>query len=707
MKNDQEIKTYRISGLDCANCVGRIEGVIRRTEPEARLVIPDGPDGDDGSPVGPVLWQYRHRVFRFGLSLLPVAAGVLFRGSLEVTPYRWAEYAVFLSAYLLAGWPVLSGAFRNMFRGRLFDEMFLMTVATLGAIAIHELAEAVAVMLFYAVGEFFQDLAVDHSRRSISSLMDLRPDFARVVTSEGVREVDPEGVEVGAVIEVLPGERVPLDGDVTAGESSVDTSALTGESVPRSISTGDLVLAGFVNETGRITLAVTSVYAESAVARVLELVETAASRKAPTERFISRFAAVYTPVMVGLAAALAFLPPLLVPGATLGEWVYRALVLLVISCPCALVISIPLGYFGGIGGAARKHILIKGANYMDALKDVSTVVLDKTGTLTEGVFVVTDTVGRNGFSGDEVLQWAAAAEAHSTHPIARSIRRAFEETGTDVTVTEVSEERGYGIAATIDGRRVLAGSRRLLDREGIAWPEELDDGTDAGTMVHIAVDGVYAGYVLIADRIKAEAVRAVAALKALGVRRTVMLTGDNQRIAATVAAQLGIGKFRAELLPQDKVQVLEELKGELPPGERLAFVGDGINDAPVLMRSDVGFAMGDIGSDAAIEAADVVIMDDRLEGVPEAIGIARYTRKIVIQNIVFALGIKAVFLGLGAIGIAGMWEAVIADVGVAILAVLNATRTLRGAVTVRSVKDGVAFPAPEAVASGQDLRRSP
>jgi Cd2+/Zn2+-exporting ATPase len=464
----------------------------------------------------------------------------------------------------------------------------------------------------------------------------------------------------------------------------VDTSALTGESVPRSVAPGEHVLAGFVNESGKLRIQATNTYADSAVARVLELVENAAARKAPTERFISRFAAVYTPIMVGLAATIAFIPPLVLPGATLGEWVYRALVLLVISCPCALVISIPLGYFGGIGGAARRHILIKGAHYMDALKNVSTVVLDKTGTLTRGTFSVTEVVAENGYTEGELLRWAAAAEAHSTHPIARSIWRAYDSSGAVLpidpnTVTDVHEERGYGVTVRVDGTAVLAGSERLLNREQVftnrgAAPAQT---SEAGTVVHVAVAGAYAGYIMIADEIKPEAKRAVAALKALGVSRTVMLTGDNAGIAAAIADTVGVDEYRADLLPQDKVTAVETLQNELPAGQRLAFMGDGINDAPVLMRSDVGFAMGDLGSDAAIEAADVVLMDDRLDRLPEALAISRFTRKIVVQNIVFALGIKAIFLGLGAFGVASMWEAVVADVGVALLAVFNAMRTLR------------------------------
>ena len=720
MDSKKVMQKFTIKGLDCAQCASDIEGalrkiegfedasvsfatetvvlpageqeraagVIRRVEPGARLVkrtstrdqaagsAPrdgEGEHKDSGAPEPDASEMSGWRVARIAIAVVLTGAGIAAKSVLHETPYHFAEYAVFLPAYLLAGAPVLASAVRNIIRGRMFDEMFLMSVATLGAIVIHQLPEAVAVMLFYSVGEYVQDLAVGRSRRSISSLMDLRPDSVRLLTDNGVQEVHPEEVAVGSVIETLPGERVPLDGEVTEGESAVDTSALTGESVPRTVSIGDTVLSGYVNESGKLRIRTSRAYADSSVSRILELVENAAARKAPTERFISRVASIYTPIMVAIAAAVAFLPPLLVPGEGLQEWVYRALVVLVISCPCALVISIPLGYFGGIGAASRNGILIKGANYLDVLKDVTTVVLDKTGTLTRGVFQVSRVVPRNGYSREELLQWAARAEAHSTHPIARSIRQAFGGEIDADSVRDVREDKGYGISATVYGKNVLAGSDRLMHREEV----EHGDCNASGTVVYVAVDSVYVGHLVIADELRPEAASAVTALRNVGVRQVVMFTGDNTHIAARIAGDLGLDSYHAELLPQDKVTKLEELQERLLPGERLAFVGDGINDAPVLMRSDVGFAMGALGSDAAIEAADVVLMEDRVDRISRAMEISRYTRKIVMQNIVLALGIKAVFLGLGAAGIATMWEAVIADVGVSLAAVLNATRTLR------------------------------
>ncbi len=650
-----EFKRYHIEGLDCANCANDSKAAPRRKN----------------------LW----RIGRFGFALVLTTLGVIFQDTLQDTPLQLAEYAVFLTAYVLVGWSVLYKAAQNIVRGRVFDEMFLMSIATLGAIVIHELAEAVAVMLFYSVGEYVQDLAVDRSRRSISSLMDLRPDFARLVTSDGTNEVEPEAVTVGQTIEVHAGERVALDGEVVSGFTAVDTSALTGESVPRTVEIGDSVLAGFINAGGTIRVRVAKPFSESSVSRIIELVEDSAARKAPTERFVSRLAAVYTPIVVGIAATIAFLPPLFVPGATLGEWVYRALVMLVISCPCALVVSIPLGYFGGIGGASRNGILVKGANYLDTLLDVSTVVMDKTGTLTHGTFTVIHTETRNGYTPQEVLRLAALSESHSTHPIATSIRAAYKkstETGPpgapdEQAVTEVHEERGFGVIATVGGTTVVAGSDRLLHRENI----DHGDCDAEGTVVYVAVDGRYMGYIVISDEIKEGATEAVAELKSLGVERIVMLTGDNKTIAQRVAQKTSIDTYFAELLPEEKVAKVEELVGTLPKGKKVAFVGDGINDAPVLMRADVGIAMGAMGSDAAIEAADVVLMDDKPVGVANSIRLARKTRAVVIQNIVLALLVKVVFLTMGALGIATMWEAVIADMGTSLLAVFNATRTLR------------------------------
>jgi Zn2+/Cd2+-exporting ATPase len=713
LQNSTTMKKYRIEGLDCAQCANEIETALRkldgfedakvsfststvvipenqretaeetisRLEPEARIV--EGKDsgsghsaGSDTGGTGAIFFRIPETVRRIGriaVALSLTVVGVVFHEVLHETPLHLGEYAVFLTAYLLVGWQVLASAARNIIHGRVFDEMFLMSIATIGAIVIHELAEAVAVMLFYSVGEYVQDRAVDRSRRSISSLMDLRPDFARLVREDTTAEVDPESVEAGAMIEVRPGERIPLDGEIVSGESAVDTSALTGESVPRSVADGDIVLSGFVNDSGTIRIRVTKPFSESSVARILELVEDAAARKAPTEKFISRLAAVYTPIVVGIAAVIAFVPPLLIPEASLGDWVYRALVMLVISCPCALVISIPLGYFGGIGGASRSGILVKGANYLDALTDLSTVVLDKTGTLTRGTFKVVSTEPQNGFDEREVLRLAALAESHSTHPIARSIRAAYVDTLDDDTVTDVREEKGFGIIARIGSRTVLAGSPRLLRREGVEHAGCRADGT----VVYVAVNGTYAGCIAIADELKEDASDAVAEMKELGVRHVVMLTGDSENIARGIAEETGIDTVYAELLPEEKVAKVEELAAALPEGKRLAYVGDGINDAPVLMRSDIGIAMGALGSDAAIEAADIVLMDDRVKGVGDSIRIAHHTHSVVLQNIALALLVKAVFLTLGALGIATMWEAVIADMGTSLLAVLNATRTLR------------------------------
>jgi len=613
----------------------------------------------------------RGRLIRLIVAAVLFVAGSVFNQALHDTPYSVAEYIVLLSAYFLVGAPVLATAFRNIARGQLFNEMFLMSVATIGAIAIHQLPEAVGVMLFYSVGEYLQDKAVDSSRRSITSLMDMRPDTARLIAAGGWRIISPAEARVGDLIEVLPGERVPLDGEVIEGSSFVDTSSLTGESVPRRVEEGGKVLAGFVNDEGRIAVRVEKAFDQSAAARILELVENAASHKAPTEKFITRFAAVYTPAVVAIAALIAFVPPLFVPGARLGEWVYRALVILVISCPCALVVSIPLGYFGGIGGASRHKLLVKGANYIDALAKVDTVVFDKTGTLTEGVFAVVDVVTRNGFSKEELLAWASAAESRSSHPIARSIREAAK--GGAPTADDIREIKGHGLIARVEDRTIAVGNDRLLHREGIAH----EDCDVEGTVVYVAVDDVYAGYIVISDRVKKTAARTVSELKALGVRKVAMLTGDDSTVAARVARELGLDAYRAELLPGDKVSKMEEFAAAPKRKGAVVFVGDGMNDAPVLVRSDVGFAMGGLGSDAAIDAADIVVMDDDIARVPLALKIAAFTRRIVVENIVLALTVKGIFIALGAFGAADMWEAVIADVGVSLLAVLNSLRTAR------------------------------
>lgn len=600
------------------------------------------------------------------------AIAILFEQPLHNTPGQIAEFAVIIPAYLLSGWTVLKTAGRNILRGQIFDENFLMTIATLGALAIHQLPEAVAVMLFFRVGELFQEYSVGRSRRSIKSLLEVRPDTANLKVNGSVKAVSPEAVKVGDIILVKPGEKVPLDGEVLEGNSQVDTSALTGESVPRTVKIGDTVLAGMINQSGILTLQVTKLFGESSIAKILDLVENATSKKAETEKFITRFARYYTPVVVMLSLAVALLPPLFIPGATHAEWVYRALVLLVISCPCGLVISIPLGYFGGVGGAAKRGILVKGSTFLDALTDVKAVVFDKTGTLTQGVFKVTQVVTKNRFSESELLTLAAKAESHSSHPVAQSIREAYGRSIDDAEVTDYEEIAGHGIRAVVQNQVVIAGNDRLLHRENI----DHDTCDVEGTVVHLAVDQRYAGYILIADEVKEDAAQAIRDLKRVGVEQTVMLTGDNKVVAQGVAKRLGLDSYRAELLPEGKVEAIEQLLSRSGKG-KVVFVGDGINDAPVIARADVGMAMGGLGSDAAIETADVVIMTDAPSKVAQAIQVARKTRTIVVQNIVLAMAVKGLFIILGTLGVATLWEAVFADVGVALLAILNATRVLK------------------------------
>jgi len=622
-------------------------------------------DNEDGNH-----WRELWPVLVSGLLLL---VGMAFNDALRNTPGRLAEYVVLLPAYLLCGWGVLTTAGRNVLRGRWFDENFLMTIATLGAIAIQELPEAVGVMLFYQVGELVQGLAVGRSRRSIQSLLAVRPDTANLQVGDAIQTVAPETVRVDDVILIRPGEKVPLDGEVLSGISRVDTSALTGESVPRSVVVGEPVLAGMVNQSGALTVRVTRLFEESSITRILDLVENARSKKASTERFITRFARIYTPAVVFISLAVALVPPLLIPGATVATWTYRALVILVISCPCGLVISVPLGFFGGIGAAARQGILVKGATFLDALTQVKTVVFDKTGTLTQGQFQVTEIVPHKGLSDRQLLALAAHAESQSTHPVAQSIRQAYDGPINQAGVQDYEEIAGHGIRARVNGQIVLAGSDRLLHREAIPH----DECVTKGTITHLAVDGEYQGRIHIADDLKPDAAVAVQQLQAQGIA-VHLLTGDSAFVAAAIAQQLGIAQVQAELLPEDKVAALERILADVPgPHHKVAFVGDGINDAPVIARADVGIAMGGLGSDAAIETADVVIMTDAPSKVAEAIAIARRTHRIVWQNIGLALGVKALFILLGAVGLATLWEAVFADVGVALLAILNASRVLR------------------------------
>ena len=599
---------------------------------------------------------------------------------------RWMEIPLYLAPYLIIGWDVLWKAVRNILNGQVFDENFLMALATVGAFATGEYAEAVFVMLFYQTGELFQDYAVGKSRQSIAALMDIRPDTANLELEDGsLEEVDPEDVEVGAVVVVRPGERVPLDGEVLEGASALDTAALTGESAPRDVGAGDAVISGCVNQSGLLRVKVTKPCEESTVSKILDLVENAGEKKAASENFITRFARYYTPCVVIAATALFLLPtialallpasaqPAFLAGTDWTGWLHRALIFLVISCPCALVISVPLSFFGGIGGASKCGILVKGSNYLETLARTETVVFDKTGTLTQGSFTVTALHPAGGVTKDALLEAAALAESWSSHPISLSLRRACGKDLDPSRVTDVEEIAGHGVTAKVDGKAVSAGNSRLMEKEGVQWkPCDLP-----GTIVHVTVEGRYAGHILISDLPKPEAKTLVEGLKAAGVKKTVMLTGDTEAAAKAVARDLGIDEVHAQLLPADKVERVEGLLAKKSPNAALAFVGDGINDAPVLTRADIGIAMGALGSDAAIEAADVVLMDDNPAKIAAAMRISRKTLRIVKQNIWFALGVKGAVLLLGAFGVATMWEAVFADVGVAFLAILNAMRCLQ------------------------------
>mgnify|MGYP001052727436 FL=1 len=598
-------------------------------------------------------------------------AFVLFVVSLLLPVEGPLRLAVFLVPYAAAGWDVLWKAVRNILNGQVFDENFLMCTATVGALIIGEYPEAVAVMLFYQVGELFQNVAVSRSRQSISALMDIRPDYANIEKDGQLLRVDPEEVAVGDVIVIKAGERVPLDGTVLEGTSALDTAALTGESLPRDVAVGDEVISGCVNLSGLLHVKVVKPFGQSTVARILDLVENSSEKKAQAEHFITKFARYYTPIVVFAALALAVIPSLAT--GQWGVWVPRALNFLVVSCPCALVISIPLSFFGGIGGASKQGILVKGSNYLEALAQAGVVVFDKTGTLTQGRFSVTG-IHPEGMDEGELLELSALAEQFSTHPISRSIVAAWGGVPDQERVREVEEAAGHGVRATIDGRIVLAGNRKLMDREGIP----VNAGHDhSGSVIHVAVDGRYAGCLIIADQPKQTSAQALRELKEAGIRQTVMLTGDAQGAAQAAAGALGLDQFYAQLLPADKVERVEALLAEKGPREKLVFVGDGINDAPVLSRADIGVAMGALGSDAAIEAADIVLMDDDLLKLPAAVRIARKTLSIVRQNVVFALGVKLLVLILSAIGRANMWAAVFADVGVSVLAILNASRMLR------------------------------
>lgn len=695
-----------IDGLDCANCAAKIEVQLNKTdgiqearvdflsrkltlslsslsnkdemiqktqkiidkiEPGVKIHEMSKEDHDDDH-------DHNHGEGVNLKEMLRLIVGTLiFIGVLFVNKESIFYLPMFIVSYILIGGEVVYRAFRNILRGKVFDENFLMTIATIGAFTIGEYPEAVAVMLFYQVGELFQDLAVNRSRRSIKKLMSIRPDVANVKKGDEVLEIKVEEVNVDDIIVIKPGERVPLDGIIIDGDSSLDTKALTGESVPMNVTVGEQVLSGCININGLLTVKVTKLASESTVAKVLELVETATTKKAPTEKFITKFARVYTPIVTFSAVLLAVIPPLFIQGATFEEWLYRALIFLVISCPCALVVSIPLGFFGGIGAASKNGILVKGGNYLEALNDIEIAVFDKTGTLTEGSFKVTQINPVIDISKDELLEKTAYVESFSNHPIALSVVKEYNKRINQEIVSDVKEISGHGIKAKVNTDEVLVGNARLMNRENISFEES----SALGSILYIAINSKYAGNIVVSDQIKKDSKEAIKLLKALGVKRTVMLTGDKRAVATSVGKELGLDEVHAELLPEDKLNKVEELLKHKSKRGKLFFVGDGINDTPVLARADIGIAMGGLGADAAIDVADVVIMTDEPSKIATAVKVAKRTRKIVWQNIIFALGVKAFFLILGAFGIATMWEAVIADVGVSLIAILNAMRVLK------------------------------
>ena len=608
----------------------------------------------------------------FVAAVIIVALATPALDSLQATlPYPLLSLVIFLVPYLVLGWPVLKKAARNIAAGHVFDENFLMCVATIGALCLAEFPEAVAVMLFYQIGDLFEDYAVGKSRDSIAEMMDICPEQAYIERNGEIEAVDPDEVEIGTIIVVRPGERVPLDGIIVKGETELDTAALTGESLPRNVFTGDPIASGSINLSSTIYIETTKEFEDSTVSRILELVEDAASEKAPMENFITRFARYYTPIVCLLALLIAIIPPFFT-GFDWADWVQRALIFLVVSCPCALVISVPLSFFGGIGGASKRGILIKGSNYLEALSHVKTILFDKTGTITKGTFSVSK-IEPIGMGREELLRIAAMAEAYSNHPIALSIRKEHEAPLDLDRVSETTEIAGQGVRCVIDGQVVLAGNARLMEANGIVAAMN----ETKTTVLHIAIDGEYRGSIEVEDTIKEDSVEAIQRIKELGVAHTVMLTGDREEVAAHIAHEAGLDEYHASLLPEGKIDFLRSYLDEAPKGEKVAFVGDGINDAPALIRSDVGIAMGAMGSDAAIEAADIVFMDDKLSRLADGIGISRKTMRIVYQNIVFALGVKLLVLVLAALGIANMWEAIFADVGVSVIAILNAMRALK------------------------------
>ncbi len=695
-------KTFILEGLDCANCARKIEervnnlesvnsatlnfvtkkliiesdaidfevvknettDIVYKLEPHVQVIFEDDNESLNKDKVTSF---DKKQVIKLVISL------ILFFTTILLDLNKNVEFLLFLVSYIVIGYDVLLTALKNILKGELFDENFLMSIATLGAFAIGEFSEGVAVMLFYQVGELFQDVAVNKSRKSITSLMDIRPDFANIEVDGVVTKVDPNTVNIGDIIVVKNGERIPLDGTIINGISMLDTSALTGESVPRTVNVGDDVLSGSINKQNLLKIKVTKTFGESSVSKILDLVENATNKKAPTEQFITKFAKVYTPIVVMIAVALAILPPLFIDTIAFTQSINRALVFLVVSCPCALVISIPLGFFGGIGSASKNGILIKGGNYLEALTNVDTIVFDKTGTLTKGVFEVVEIKPQHNVSVDELLELTAYAESFSTHPIATSIVKKYSYEIDQSLISEYQELSGLGLVAKIQGKEVIAGNSKLMDKYNINYikPETI------GTTIHVAIDLVYSGYIIISDIIKDDSTDAIKELKKIGIKKTVMLTGDSFVVAEKVAKQLSVDEFYSDLLPQNKVELLEEIMDKSTNKSKVAFVGDGINDAPVLARADIGVSMGGIGSDIAIEASDIVLMTDEPSKLVDSILISRKTKIVVWQNIMFAMGFKIFVLILGALGYATMWEAVFADVGVALLAILNDMRVMK------------------------------
>jgi len=703
-----------LEGLDCASCAVKIEGKVKELKDVSEALLNFitkvlAIEVKDASSAEAVIKQTKEIVLRLEPHVVVVrkqeyhnhnedppfdrqqihhhhdhhhhsnkaelvkmgVGAVLFLAAIMLKPSWALRFTLYLISYALVGGEVLLRAVKNILKGEVFDENFLMAIATVGAFAIGEYPEGVAVMLFYQIGEFFQSIAVKRSRKSIGELMDIRPDYANLKVGDDIKRLNPQDVKIGQHILVKPGEKIPLDGTVLEGFSTVDTSALTGESLPREVETGATVLAGFINKGGVLTIEVEKEFGESTVSRILELVQNASSKKAPTENFITKFARYYTPIVVYTAMALAIIPPIIIKDATFSDWLYRALVFLVVSCPCALVVSIPLGFFGGIGGASKNGILIKGGNYLEALNNVETVVFDKTGTLTKGIFKVKSIVPI-GIDEDELLEYAAYVESYSNHPIAISILKAYDKEVNKAEVEGYQELLGLGVEATIRGKQVLAGNSKLMEKSEVKYKEV----TAIGTILYVAVDNNYVGHIIISDEIKEDSRKSISELKKIGVKNIVMLTGDNKVVAQQVADEIGITEVYGELLPDQKVDMLEQIDKRKSPKKKLVFIGDGINDAPVLARADIGVAMGGLGSDAAIEAADVVLMKDEPSKLITAIKVAKKTNRIVWQNIIFAFGVKGMVLLLGAGGLATMWEAVFADVGVALIAVLNAMRVL-------------------------------